>query len=111
MMISREHNRVRFKQEIDTAVDKLKSVSGHAGGRKVRTAYTLINYDSNEHRFEEQNLKGHGENVIEPTSNVRFIHFLRRIISIISGLLSYPLSFSRKENRPIGFGYSKKYHN
>jgi hypothetical protein len=35
MMISREHNRVRLKQEIDAAVDKLKSVSGHAGGRKA----------------------------------------------------------------------------
>jgi hypothetical protein len=28
----------------------------------------------------------------------------------ISGLPSYPLSFSRKENRAIGFGHSEKYH-
>lgn len=72
-------------------------------------AYALINYDSNEHRFKEQNLEGHGENVIESMSKVRFIQFLGCIISIISSLLSYPLSFSGKENRPIGFGHSKKY--
>ena len=78
------------------------------GGRV--TTYALINYDSYEHRFEEQNLEGHGEDVVEPRSNVRFIHFLRRIISTISGLLSYPLSFSRKENRAIGFRHTKKYH-
>ena len=35
MMISREHNRVRLKQEIDAAVDKLKFVSGHVDGGKV----------------------------------------------------------------------------
>ena len=35
MMISREHNRVRLKKEIDTAVDKLMSVSGHVGERKL----------------------------------------------------------------------------
>lgn len=78
-------------------------------GRRV-TAYALINYDSNEHRFEEQNLEGQGEDVVEPTSDGRFIHFLRRIISIISGLLSYPLSFSRKENWSIGFGHCEEYY-
>jgi hypothetical protein len=35
MMIQREHNRVRLKQEVGAAVDKLKSVSGHAVGRKA----------------------------------------------------------------------------
>ena len=78
-------------------------------GRRV-TAYALINYDGNQHRFKEQNLEGHREDVVKPTSNVRFIYFLRRIILIISRLLSYPLSFSRKQNRPIRFGHSKEYH-
>lgn len=110
MMISCEHNRVRFKQEIDTAVEKLKSVSRHADEGRLVTAYALINYDSNEHRFEEQNLEGHGEDVVEPTSNIRFTHFLGRVISTISGLLSHPLSLSGKENRTICFGHSKKYH-
>lgn len=72
-------------------------------------AYALIHYDSNEHRFEEQNLEGHGENVVEPMSKVRFIQFLGRIISIISGLASYTLCFSGKQDRPIGFGHSKKH--
>jgi hypothetical protein len=31
-MILREYNGVRFKQEIDATVEKLKSVSAHAGG-------------------------------------------------------------------------------
>jgi hypothetical protein len=35
MMIPREHNRVRLQQEVDAAVDKLTSVSGHAVGRKA----------------------------------------------------------------------------
>jgi hypothetical protein len=78
-------------------------------GRQV-IAHALINDDSNEHRLEEQNLEGHGKDVVEPMSNVLVIHFLRRIISIISSLLSYPRSFSRKENRPIGFRYSDNYH-
>ncbi len=109
-MISCEHNWVRFKQEIDAAVEKLKSVSGHTRGRKAKSTYTLINYNSNEHRFEEQNLEGHGKNVVEPMSNVRFIHLLGCIISIIPSLLPYPLSFLDKEDWPIGFGHSKKYH-
>ena len=77
--------------------------------RREIYAYTLINYNRNEHRFEEQDLERHGEYVIEPMSNVDFIRFLGCIILAISCLLPYPLSLSDKEDRPIGFGNSKKY--
>ena len=77
------------------------------GRREV--AYALINHNCDEHRFEKQDLEGHGEDVIEPTSYVGFIHFLGGIISTISCLLPYPLSLSDKEDWPVGFGNSKKY--
>jgi hypothetical protein len=84
-------------------VDKLVE-----GKREV--AYTLINHNCDEHRFKKQDLEGHGEDVIQPTSYVGFIRFLGCIISTISRLLPYPLSFSDKEDWSVGFGNSKKNH-
>jgi hypothetical protein len=77
--------------------------------RKWITAYALIYYDCNEHRFKEQNLKGHGENVVKPLSNTGFVYFLGCVVSTISGLLPQSLGFSDKKNRHIGFGHSKEY--
>lgn len=85
------------------------SVNTPVEGRREVTAYTLINYNCNEHRFKEQDLERHGEDVVEPTSNVDFIHFRGCIISAVSCLLPCPLSFSDKEDWSIGFGNSKKY--
>jgi hypothetical protein len=69
--------------------------------------YALIYDNCNKHRFEEQNLKGHGENVVKPLSNVGLVYFLGCIVSTISSLFPQPLSLSDKENRHICFGHGK----
>jgi hypothetical protein len=110
MMTLREHNWVRFEQEVETAIQKLKVYQWTCQWKVRVTAYALVNDNCDEHRFKEQDLEGHGEDVMEPMSDVEFIRFLGCIISTISCLLPQPLCLSGKQDWHIGFGNSKKYH-
>jgi len=73
-------------------------------------AYALINYYCSEHGFEEQNLKGHGESVVEPLSNIELFNFHGCIVPNVSSLLPHPLGLFDTDNRPIGFGDSENNH-